>query len=285
MDANGGQLTKVIDIKRIINTTYYNYLPDVSQELEALPGWKLLYAEQGKLRVHADQDDYILKSGEMICLAPMKEHCIKSYQGKASAIMFRFEASCELPGFSNRVFCVNQQQKYYLDEILSIGKQQLSKDCSAGYSACYDQILKNSIELLMLSLIYDRKPQQQEQGDLSHRSAQHKNITNDIIQHLNDTVREPVKLQDIADKFSYSLSSIKRIFKNETGLSIIDYQNNNRISLAKHLLETSNTSIEEISDSLGFSNSCYFSRTFKKRVGISPSAYRKSIRNAQFFEE
>ena len=282
MDANGVQMVRVIEIKQIISTSYHEFLPGVSQEPETIPGWKFIYAEQGKLCVHTDQDSYILRSGEMICLAPMKEHCIESYQGKASAILLRFETSGELPSFENKIFFVNHQQKHYLNEIVSVSKQLMSQDNSAGYAACHEQILKNSIEILVLSLLSDRQTQQQREYDLCRRSVQHKNITNDIIQHLNDTVGEPVKLQDIADKFSYSLSSIKRIFKQETGLSIIDYQNNNRITQAKRLLENSNASIEEISGSLGFSNACYFSRTFKKRIGISPSAYRKSVKSRRF---
>lgn len=285
MALNDGRMTKVVEIAQIISTSSNEFLPDEVLEKESHPGWKFIYIEQGKLRVHVDQDTYILKSGEMICLAPMKEYSVKSYQGKATAISFQFEALGALTFLENRVFFVNHQQKHYLNEILSVGEklQQLQTNGS-GDTACLEQILRNSVEILVLSLISDRQTLQQERSDIGRRSAQRKNITDDIIQHLNDTVGEPVKLQDIAERFSYSLSSIKRIFKKETGLSIIDYQNNNRIIQSKRLLEKSNMSVEEIADLLGFSNASYFSRTFKKQVGISPSAYRKSVKNPAFFE-
>lgn len=284
MSASGTGMTKVVEISQIICTSYSEYLPEEVQESESQPGWKFIYVEQGKLRVHVDQDTYILKSGEMICLAPMKQHSVKSYQGKAAAVSFRFKALGILTVLENKIFFVNHQQKHYLNEIMSVGEKMQRIQGSEGDIACLEQILRDSVEILALSLISDQRDQQREHGDFGRRSAQRKNITDDIIQHLNDTVGEPVKLQDIADRFSYSLSSIKRIFKKETGLSIIDYQNNNRIIQSKRLLESGNASIEEIAGALGFSNASYFSRTFKKQVGISPSAYRKSVKNPAFFE-
>jgi AraC-like DNA-binding protein len=130
----------------------------------------------------------------------------------------------------------------------------------------------------MLSIITSQRAKKKELSDRHHSFVQHKNIADDIIQYLNNNMGEPLKLQDIAEQFAYSLSSIKRIFKKETGRSIIDYHNNIRIVEAKRLLKDSSTSIQEISDSLGFVNAGYFARSFKKREGISPSAYRKTVK-------
>ena len=284
MPEGGIQMTKVVEIAQIFSTSYSDFLLDEVQKSESQHGWKFVYVEQGKLRVHVESDAYILKSGEIICLAPVSAHSVKSYQGKATVISFEFEASGEIVALENRIFFVNHQQKHYLNEIVSVGEKlrQLQTNGS-GDTACLQQILRSSIEILVLSLISYQQTQQK-QGEFSPRSVQNKNITYDIIQYLNDTVAEPVKLQDLADRFSYSLSSIKRIFKKETGLSIIDYQNNNRIIQSKRLLESGNASIEEIAGALGFSNASYFSRTFKKQVGISPSAYRKSVKDPAFFE-
>ena len=240
--------------------------------------WEFLYVEHGKLCVSVENGTYILKSGEMICFAPVQHHTIKAYQGNATAISFQFEATGELAVLENKIFFLNYQQKHYLDEMMAADKKQKQLQ-DENDTACLKQILRNSVEILVLSLLSNRLSQQSKQGDLNYRRVQHKNITNDIIQYLNVTLAEPVKLQDIAERFSYSLSSIKRIFKNETGVSIIEYQNINRITQSKRLLESSDATIDEIAGSLGFSDSSYFSRIFKKQVGISPSAYRKSVKN------
>ncbi|MCB6603699.1 helix-turn-helix transcriptional regulator, partial [Erysipelatoclostridium ramosum] len=49
-----------------------------------------------------------------------------------------------------------------------------------------------------------------------------------------------------------------------------------RVQQAKELLETTNYSIAQISDSCGFSSQSYFSQVFKKACGMTPNAYRKS---------
>ena len=85
---------------------------------------------------------------------------------------------------------------------------------------------------------------------------------------------QTVKLNDISKQFSYSLSSIKRIFKEETGSSIITYLNNLRMEKAKELLADKHLSIGDIALKVGFANTYYFSNAFKKRWGESPSKFR-----------
>lgn len=60
------------------------------------------------------------------------------------------------------------------------------------------------------------------------------------------------------------------------GLPPIEYQISKRISYSKDLLRYSRLSIKEISLVIGIENTAYFSRLFKKKVGISPSDYRQT---------
>ena len=279
MSMKGLQLTKTIEIDQIINASYQNLLPGVTHKLAAHSSRGVIYVEQGEISAYAGRDRYILESGEMLFLAPMKEYCIESNKEKTNIITFSFAASGEFPAWDKKVFLLNYQQKHYLNEIIALNRklQQMSDDLEE--KTIDGQILKNTMELLVLSMITSRRAKEKEISETRHSFVERKNIANDIIQYLNSKVGEPVKLQDIAEQFSYSLSSIKRIFKKETGQSIIDYQNNIRIAEAKRLLKDSNASIQEISNSLGFVNAGYFARSFKKREGISPTAYRKAAKN------
>ena len=65
-------------------------------------------------------------------------------------------------------------------------------------------------------------------------------------------------------------------FKQYKGVSPINYLIRLRVQQAKELLETTNYSIAQISDSCGFSSQSYFSQVFKKACGMTPNAYRKS---------
>lgn len=279
MSINGLQLTRTIEIDQIINATYQNLLPGVSHKLASHSSMGVIYVEQGEISACAGQDRYILESGELLFLAPMKEYCIESNKEKTNVISFRFVVSGEFPDWDKKVFLLNYQQKHYLSEIIALNRKLQQMTGNLEEKTIDGQILKNIMELLMLSMITSHRAKEKEINEMHHSFVERKNIANDIIQYLNGKVGEPVKLQDIAEQFSYSLSSIKRIFKKETGQSIIDYQNNIRIAEAKRLLKDSNISIQEISNSLGFVNAGYFARSFKKREGISPSAYRKAVKN------
>lgn len=272
-------LTKTIEIDQIINASCQKNLPGVTQKLEMHSSWGVIYVEQGELSVCADRDRYILESGEMIFLAPMQGYCVEPQKENTNVISFRFVVSGAFSGWDKKVFILNYQQKQYLNEIVDLSAKMQQATDRADEKTAEGQILKNTMELLVLSMIAGQQAKEKEARDLHHSFAERKNIANDIIQYLNNKVGETVKLQDIADQFSYSLSSIKRIFKKATGQSIIEYQNNIRIAEAKRLLKDGNASIQEISNSLGFVNAGYFARSFKKREGMSPSAYRKAAKN------
>ena len=68
-----------------------------------------------------------------------------------------------------------------------------------------------------------------------------------------------------------------KVFKEECGLNFIEYLTNIRIDKAKELLEKSNLSIKEICVSCGYTDPNYFSRSFKKNVGVTPTEYKEKL--------
>jgi two-component system response regulator YesN len=81
-------------------------------------------------------------------------------------------------------------------------------------------------------------------------------------------------LNDIADSVNLSPAYLSALYKKHTGLNISDEITNVRIETACYLLKHSGLSIKEISDKTGYSNQYYFSTSFKKKTGLSPSEYR-----------
>ena len=65
------------------------------------------------------------------------------------------------------------------------------------------------------------------------------------------------------------------MFKKEVGVNFIDYLTKERIDNAKYLIRNTNKSVKQISRDVGYNDSNYFSRVFKKHSGYSPSAYKK----------
>lgn len=79
----------------------------------------------------------------------------------------------------------------------------------------------------------------------------------------------------VADKMNLSRSHLHRVFSENFGISVGKYINQLQMNRAKFLLVTTQLSIGEISNSIGFENQLYFSNVFKKFSGRSPSEYRK----------
>lgn len=79
----------------------------------------------------------------------------------------------------------------------------------------------------------------------------------------------------LIDDFFYTKSHLIRAFKAEYGMTPYHYLLERKVSSAKQLLKNTAMSITEIAHQLGFCNCHHFSAFFSKRVGLSPSEYRK----------
>ena len=78
-----------------------------------------------------------------------------------------------------------------------------------------------------------------------------------------------------------SVSWFIRNFKEYTELTPTQYLLSLRISNAQTLLESTNYNVTEIADIVGYDNPLYFSRIFKKQSGMSPSEFRRQLKNSQ----
>ncbi|WP_436491586.1 helix-turn-helix domain-containing protein [Chitinophaga sp. ARDCPP14] len=94
---------------------------------------------------------------------------------------------------------------------------------------------------------------------------------------LQESLEQPVDIPELARQLPMGYSAFRKNFKAVTGLSPNQYHLNLRIERAKELLESTLLNVEEIADQTGFDSIYYFSRIFKKKVGLSPNTYRKTF--------
>jgi len=97
-----------------------------------------------------------------------------------------------------------------------------------------------------------------------------------ILTHLD----ERLTIEDLSKMAYMSKSSFFRAFRNEMGISPIDFINGERIKLAVCLLKRKELSIRQIALRCGFNSASYFTRMFKKHYGVSPVSFleKKSTR-------
>lgn len=96
----------------------------------------------------------------------------------------------------------------------------------------------------------------------------------DLLNVIERDLAEPPSLAAAAKYLSLSQSHFSKVFKAATAMNYVAYVTDKRIERAKLLLAHTDIPITRIADDLGFHPANYFSRTFKKRTGQSPSSYR-----------
>ncbi len=102
-------------------------------------------------------------------------------------------------------------------------------------------------------------------------------VRGDIIEalsYIEENYSTDISLHDLARHVNISKSHLSYIFKKETGETFSDYVNKIRIEKARELLASGKYKINEISDMVGFNNTGYFSKVFKKSTGTSPLDYK-----------
>ena len=94
------------------------------------------------------------------------------------------------------------------------------------------------------------------------------------IGYLHSESHRDISLEEVAARVGLSKFYFSREFRRVTGYTFLSYVNLIRCEKAKQMLAESNLTIGEIGRACGFDNQSYFSRTFLKRTGMLPSAYR-----------
>lgn len=111
-----------------------------------------------------------------------------------------------------------------------------------------------------------------------HQNEGHyKNDVAKTIAYIEENYMHRLTLASISANVNLSSSYLCRVFKSEVGISITSYLNNLRIRKAATLIKEQALSLKEISAMVGIDDQLYFSRLFKKCMGISPSEYGKKF--------
>lgn len=109
-----------------------------------------------------------------------------------------------------------------------------------------------------------------------HSIKQYSPLVQRAIIKIESDLTADLSLKQLASLNNVSTSYFSSLFKNETGQTLTDYVNKQRINQAKHLLRTSNLQIQTVAQLCGILDLHYFSKLFKKYTGKTPKEYRES---------
>ena len=100
-----------------------------------------------------------------------------------------------------------------------------------------------------------------------------RNVINYIDQHL----ATELSLSVLAEVFDKNASYLSNAFKKEVGDTLTEYINKARIQASLRYFNMTNMRVADVADAVGISDFGYFSKLFKKHVGVSPREYKKML--------
>ncbi len=110
---------------------------------------------------------------------------------------------------------------------------------------------------------------------MTRKEEQSSSVIDKAKEYIGKNFNKEISLDDVSRGVDISPYYFSKIFKEETGENFIEYVTNIRIAKAKELLVSSDMSMKEICSEVGYSDPNYFSRTFKKNVGVTPTEYKE----------
>ncbi len=285
------KIKSLLLINKLLNIHYIEPDEYFKTENEHHDFWELVYLDKGRLTCVANDKSISLSDGDIIFHKPNEIHSFLANAKEPTGILvISFEClSAAIQFFSGKVLRLNQKQKQFVREIIKIALKtydvtfyntdtdymQLLKNPTLGG----EQLIKNYLEMLLIDVM--RAQTETEDGNdvfLQEQDLNNK-LAEDIIKILKNNVYSRLSIDDIAKTISYSKAYIFRQFKMATGKSVMEYYLDIKIKVAKELIINNELSVKEISEKLSFDTPNYFTKTFKKLVGVTPTEYRKNKLN------
>jgi two-component system response regulator YesN len=113
----------------------------------------------------------------------------------------------------------------------------------------------------------------------AHAADETETVVEAVKLYISFHLEEDLSREQLAEQVFLNPDYMARIFKKETGQTILDYITFERVKLAKELLSNSNNQIGSIASAVGYTNFSHFAKVFKKYEGIGPMEYRTKLLN------
>jgi len=117
--------------------------------------------------------------------------------------------------------------------------------------------------------------------DYTMEIAKSQSVIGRVKEYIQANLKNEITREDIANSVYLNPDYLTRLFKKSTGASLIEYVTETRIKKSIILLNESNLPISTVASEVGYDNLTYFSKLFKKHVGITPSDYRRQMTKSE----
>lgn len=270
---------------RLLYVTTSKYEGDWQSILHSHPFSELFYVVSGNGTFVAEGREFPVAKNDMVIINPHVQHTEKSLYTTPleyivlgiDGLSFSFEnIATAQDGLSMQtdfgaVYKYNMQSSNVY-AYLNIMLEEISHK-----KENYETVCQNLLEILLVCMLRnDNLSIVQEDRNLLNREC------TQIRNYLDANYAEDITLDTLAALTHMNKFYMAHAFTKYAGMSPISYLQQKRVQEARSLLESTNCSIAQISNILGFSSQSYFSQVFKKSTGKTPNQHRaehKSLRS------
>lgn len=247
--------------------------------------FEIVYIDKG-FSMHSYNDETtILTSGDLFAIRPGEVHAyISAHHTYLYNCLFYIEALGEasselvkLPGM-NQILGQRQSkwEKLHLDfterrEVLLYLEKMKWEQVNRGIGWGINMRSLLTGFLVLYSRLYSNH-----YGNSNINNKAHLPYIHNALKFIEENYQRDLLMKEMADSVNLSPDYISRQFKSAVGLSPIEYLRNFRIAKAMEKLKTTDLTVAEIGESVGFRDISHFSRQFKQVVGVSPTVFRKN---------
>ena len=252
------------------NTEPYDTPAHIHREIE------LLFIKEGKAEITVSDRHYFVSEGDVVIVNPMDVHLIKADITKP----YHQRCIC----FDSSLIADKNLREGLLSANMSILElHSKNVECTNIITKLFDllfeSVSENSDELFLESVAYISLifVNLKKRGMISAKksSAKKINFERKLQDYLSEHFSEQITSQTVSKELFYNQSYFCRVFRENFGVSFLEYLTLYRISCAKLMLSSEDIRISDVAERVGFLDASYFSRCFKKIIGISPVEYQK----------
>ena len=227
---------------------------------------ELLFVTDGSMKIHLNNDTFVANSGDVVVINPNVLHNIMPLTDYVTYHCFIIDKNF----FKSHYFPIDQVhiKEVITDDTLFETCEQIIQLSQHQDDLPYSVAKIHNGLLGMVIYLFENYGGEKPQNETT------KNALHTVemgIKYINKNFKKTISLSDIAKHTGYSKFHFCRLFKETTGYTVATYINMQRVKYAQQLLETSELSVCEIAFECGFKSVSYFSTTYKKYTGNSPS--------------
>lgn len=230
--------------------------------------FEIYFLESGECHYFIDDKSYRVQVGDVILIPKGIIHKTAYENGKRSRRLIY----CSHHFIPTAVISLLPSIRYHyrnpqvVDEIRGIF-DRIEQEYTRPDEFSEDAIL-HYVHLLFFLLARNRSQ--------TNAIKQNSTYTTEAIAYIKEHYRTPIRLSELAKRYSISAEHLSRVFKSETGLGFNQYLTMIRLQKAEAMLKNSpSIPITEVAFACGFNDGNYFSYKFKQAYGISPSTARR----------